>query len=44
MADVIIHVESDNYGVVEDSHSVIMHVLAQYLRSQYANHTNPIKL
>jgi D-sedoheptulose 7-phosphate isomerase len=32
IADVNIHVESDNYGIVEDVHQSIMHVLAQYLR------------
>jgi phosphoheptose isomerase len=32
LADVNIHVESDNYGVTEDLHQSVMHVLAQYLR------------
>lgn len=32
LADVALHVEADNYGVVEDSHQALMHVLAQYLR------------
>jgi len=32
LADVNLHVESDNYGVVEDIHQSLMHVLAQYLR------------
>lgn len=32
LADVSIHVESVNYGVVEDSHQAIMHALAQYIR------------
>jgi phosphoheptose isomerase len=31
-ADVHIHVTGDNYGVVEDTHQSIMHLLAQYLR------------
>ena len=31
-ADVAIHVPVHNYGVVEDVHQSIMHVLAQYLR------------
>jgi len=34
MADVNIHVVGDNYGVVEDAHQSIMHMLAQYLRMQ----------
>jgi phosphoheptose isomerase len=32
MADVAIHVDSGNYGVVEDLHQAITHALAQYLR------------
>jgi D-sedoheptulose 7-phosphate isomerase/D-glycero-D-manno-heptose 1,7-bisphosphate phosphatase len=32
LATVSIHVESTNYGVVEDSHQACMHLLAQYLR------------
>jgi len=32
MADVSVHVASENYGVVEDLHQSTMHALAQYLR------------
>ena len=32
LATVHLHVEGDNYGVVEDAHQSLMHVLAQYLR------------
>jgi histidinol-phosphate phosphatase family protein len=32
LADVSIHVESANYGIVEDSHQACMHLLAQYVR------------
>ncbi|MBT3237562.1 MAG: SIS domain-containing protein [Rhodospirillaceae bacterium] len=32
MADVNLHVDSDNYGVVEDTHQSLMHILAQYIR------------
>ncbi len=32
MAEVAIHVDSNNYGVVEDLHQAIMHALAQYIR------------
>jgi D-sedoheptulose 7-phosphate isomerase len=32
MADVAIHVEGSNYGIIEDAHQACMHVLAQYLR------------
>ncbi len=32
LADVAVHVDAANYGVVEDAHQVCMHLLAQYLR------------
>ncbi len=32
MADISLHVAAENYGVVEDSHQSLMHILAQYLR------------
>ena len=32
VADVSIHVDSTNYGVIEDLHQAIMHALAQYIR------------
>ena len=32
MAEVSIHVDSANYGIVEDVHQAIMHALAQYIR------------
>ena len=32
LADVSIHVQAENYGVAEDAHQALMHVLAQYLR------------
>lgn len=35
LADVNLHVDGDNYGVVEDAHQSIMHVLAQYLRLEH---------
>jgi len=31
-ADISLHVDIENYGVVEDIHQGLMHVLAQYLR------------
>jgi phosphoheptose isomerase len=31
-AEVAIHVDSTNYGVVEDLHQAVMHALAQYVR------------
>jgi phosphoheptose isomerase len=32
LAEVAIHVDCANYGVVEDAHQTIMHALAQYIR------------
>jgi D,D-heptose 1,7-bisphosphate phosphatase len=32
LADIVIHVDSANYGVIEDNHQAIMHILAQYIR------------
>ena len=34
MADASIHVDSHNYGVVEDVHQSCMHILAQYIRHE----------
>jgi phosphoheptose isomerase len=31
-AEVCVHVDCSNYGIVEDLHQVIMHALAQYIR------------
>jgi D-sedoheptulose 7-phosphate isomerase len=35
LADVNLHVASHNYGVVEDTHQSLMHVLAQYIRQAH---------
>ncbi len=32
IADINLHVDADNYGVVEDVHQSLMHILAQYVR------------
>ena len=31
-ADINLHVDADNYGIIEDVHQSLMHVFAQYLR------------
>ena len=36
LADIIVHVPSSNYGIVEDSHAIIMHAIAQSIRSKHA--------
>ena len=35
MADVNLHVTADNYGVIEDVHQSLMHLLAQYIRQAH---------
>lgn len=35
IADVSLHVDCDNYGVVEDLHQSLMHILAQYTRHSH---------
>ncbi len=35
IADVNLHVSADNYGIVEDVHQSLMHILAQYIRQAH---------
>lgn len=35
IADVNLHVAADNYGVIEDVHQALMHILAQYVRQAH---------
>ena len=37
LADVVLHVKNNNYGVVEDAHQAIMHIMAQSIRLSYLN-------
>lgn len=39
-----VYVPSHNYGVVEDCHQIVMHSIAQYLRTEYNNNSNKLKL
>jgi len=32
IADVNLHINADNYGIIEDGHQALMHLLAQYIR------------
>ncbi|WP_262690343.1 SIS domain-containing protein [Kordiimonas aestuarii] len=34
LADVNLHIDCDNYGIIEDIHQSLMHILMQYLRHQ----------
>jgi phosphoheptose isomerase len=35
IADISLHVDAHNYGVVEDVHQSLMHALAQYMRQRH---------
>lgn len=35
LADVSLHVDADNYGLVEDVHQSLMHLLAQFVRQRH---------
>mgnify|MGYP000494005485 CR=1 FL=1 len=41
LADTILHVNSNNYGVVEDTHMIILHALIQKLRKDRSAVSNP---
>ena len=43
LADVNLHVPSNNYGVVEDLHQSMMHILAQYTRMQHMPEDLPVE-
>lgn len=36
LADISLHVNASNYGIVEDSHQALMHILSQSLRKDFA--------
>lgn len=40
LSDVSIHVDFNNYGLVEDAHQIIMHILAQYHDFEFVNLTS----
>ena len=35
MADISLHVDADNYGIIEDLHQSLMHLLAQFTRQMH---------
>ncbi len=35
LADIALHVDAQNYGVVEDVHQSLMHILAQFMRQRH---------
>ena len=34
LADYVIHVEVENYGIVEDTHQSLIHVVTQYMKKK----------
>tara|TARA_B100001057_G_scaffold415418_1_gene432936 strand:- start:1103 stop:1729 length:627 start_codon:yes stop_codon:yes gene_type:complete len=42
-SNISINVPSRNYGIIEDSHQVIMHIIAQYSRMKHLNKNLKIK-
>lgn len=43
LSDMVLHVQENNYGIVEDCHQCLMHILAQHIRTAY-NKNQRIKL
>lgn len=44
LAENAIHVKSNNYGIVEDVHMMLIHIAAQHFREKYHNKILPLKL
>ena len=44
LCNVLVHVKSNNYGIVEDCHSIIMHTTSQEIRTQYLKEGHVAKL
>lgn len=44
LANTIVHVNSENYGIVEDCHQIIMHTIAQTIRLEYSPYPTNLKL
>lgn len=34
VADIAVHVPADNYGVIEDAHQIVMHIIAQFITAR----------
>lgn len=39
--DISLHAAADNYGVVEDCHQAMMHIIAQFIANR-RDETNPV--
>lgn len=45
LSDINIHVKENNYGIVEDGHQIIMHNIAQFIRTKHTTvDINSVKL
>lgn len=44
IANLTLHVKSDNYGVVEDAHQILMHSMAQSIRIRHLKTDHKLKL
>ncbi len=44
IADIVIHVAENNYGIIEDAHQSIMHILAQGMREEHHSEKKELKL
>lgn len=44
MADISIHVQASNYGIIEDIHMMILHSISQRLRQRFASDLNSLVL
>ena len=44
LVDVVIHVNANNYGIVEDTHMMILHSLVQKIRTDHSIRANDLKL
>ena len=42
LSDLTLHVRADNYGICEDAHHALMHILAQYLRLNFIDDPDKI--
>lgn len=44
LADHVIHVKAENYGIIEDTHMILFHTIGQFLRKKWARYGAPLKL
>ena len=44
IADIVIHVNENNCGIIEDAHQSVMHILAQSLREEFHSKKKALKL